>query len=228
MGRGGDAVTGAEWLACADPTPMLRFLTGKVSPRKERLFACDCCKIASDLMPDPRCGAAVRVAEQFADHMTDEGVLHTAWEVADRLVVQLCLTQEKGRETAILAAVLTAITCANDGSGIAYDGYQHLLRLTEPTLRTKRRAWAKDVIHCIFGNPFRPAALDPSWLAWNDGTVAKLAAAIYAERRFADLPILADALEDASCTDAAVLAPCRSGGEHVRGCWVVDLLTGRG
>jgi hypothetical protein len=44
---------------------------------------------------------------------------------------------------------------------------------------------------------------------------------------FADLPILADALEDAGCTEAAVLAHCRGGGEHVRGCWAVDLLTGR-
>jgi hypothetical protein len=46
-------------------------------------------------------------------------------------------------------------------------------------------------------------------------------------RRFADLPILADALEDAGCADAAILAHCRSGGEQVRGCWVVDLLLGK-
>ena len=77
-------------------------------------------------------------------------------------------------------------------------------------------------------NPCRPApAVDPSWLAWNGGTVAKLAAAIYDGRRFADLPILADALEDAGCADAAILAHCRGPGEHVRGCRVVDLLTGR-
>jgi hypothetical protein len=75
--------------------------------------------------------------------------------------------------------------------------------------------------------PFRPVTVSPSWLSGNGGTVAKLAAAIYEERRFADLPILADALEDAGCTDAAVLAHCRGPGEHVRGCWAVDLLTGR-
>jgi hypothetical protein len=83
-------------------------------------------------------------------------------------------------------------------------------------------------LRCFFPNPCRPApAVDPSWLTWNDGTVAKLAAAIYDGRRFSDLPILADALEDAGCADAAMLAHCRCGGEHVRGCWVVDLLTGR-
>jgi hypothetical protein len=42
--------------------------------------------------------------------------------------------------------------------------------------------------------------------------------------------VLADALEDAGCTDADILAHCRSGGEHARGCWVcwvVDLVLGK-
>jgi hypothetical protein len=93
---------------------------------------------------------------------------------------------------------------------------------------TAERAAQAALLRDIFGNPFGPApAVDPSWLAWNGGTVAKLAAAIYDGRCFADLPILADALEDAGCADAAILAHCRGGGGHVRGCWVVDLLTGR-
>ena len=51
--------------------------------------------------------------------------------------------------------------------------------------------------------------------------------AIYDDRTFDRLPILADALEDAGCSAADILAHCRSGGEHVRGCWVVDLLLGK-
>jgi hypothetical protein len=81
--------------------------------------------------------------------------------------------------------------------------------------------------HDVFGNPFRPVVVDPPWLTWNDAAVRKLAQFIYDERRFADLPILADALEDAGCSDADILAHCRGGGEHVRGCWVVDLLLGK-
>jgi hypothetical protein len=81
---------------------------------------------------------------------------------------------------------------------------------------------------CIFKNPFRPASLDPGWLAWNDGTVVKLARSIYEERAFDRLPILADALEEAGCTDADMLAHCRGPGPHVRGCWVVDTLLGKG
>jgi hypothetical protein len=79
----------------------------------------------------------------------------------------------------------------------------------------------------VFPNPFRPMQIDRAWLSWNDGTIPKLAQAIYDERRFADLPILGDALEEAGCTDADILAHCRGGGEHVRGCWVVDLLLGK-
>lgn len=81
----------------------------------------------------------------------------------------------------------------------------------------------------IFGNPFRlPPTLSPAWLQWNDGTVGRIAQAIYDEGRFEDLPILADALEDAGCDNADILAHCRQPGEHVRGCWVVDVLLGKG
>jgi len=79
----------------------------------------------------------------------------------------------------------------------------------------------------IFGNPFRPVTVNPGWLAWNDGTVPRIAQAIYDERAFDRMTILADALEDAGCTDQDILGHCRSGGEHVRGCWVVDLLLGK-
>jgi hypothetical protein len=79
----------------------------------------------------------------------------------------------------------------------------------------------------IFGNPFRPAHIDPECLAWNGSTVLKLAQAIYDDRTFDRLPILADALEDAGCTNTDILEHCRGPGPHVRGCWVVDLLTGK-
>src|SRR5205085_2535660 len=69
----------------------------------------------------------------------------------------------------------------------------------------------------LFGNPFRPVAAERAWLAWEGGTVVGLARAIYDERAFERLPILADALEEAGCTDERMLGHCRSGGEHVRG-----------
>jgi hypothetical protein len=41
------------------------------------------------------------------------------------------------------------------------------------------------------------------------------------------MPILADALEEAGCDNADILAHCREPGVHVRGCWVVDLIPAR-
>jgi hypothetical protein len=76
----------------------------------------------------------------------------------------------------------------------------------------------------VFGNPFAPPRVDPSWLGWNRGTVIRLARAIYDGCRFADLAVLADALEEAGCDDSVILGHCRSGGEHARGCWVLDAL----
>ena len=54
-----------------------------------------------------------------------------------------------------------------------------------------------------------------------------LAHTLYEERRFADLPILADAVEEGGCADDAVLAHLGAPGPHVRGCWALDLLLGR-
>jgi hypothetical protein len=62
------------------------------------------------------------------------------------------------------------------------------------------------------------------WLAWNTGTIPRLAEAIYEEQAFDRLPILADALEDAGCSEGQLLVHLRTPGVHVRGCWVIDLL----
>jgi hypothetical protein len=89
--------------------------------------------------------------------------------------------------------------------------------------REREVALARDV----FGNPFRPITLAADFLRWGGGMVPKLARAIYDDRAFGQLPVLADALEDAGCTDPAILAHCRGPGPHVRGCWVLDLLLGK-
>ena len=79
----------------------------------------------------------------------------------------------------------------------------------------------------IFGNPFRSAAINPAWLRWNDGAAAAIAQKIYDDRDFSLMPVLADALEEAGCTNGDILDHCRQPGEHVRGCWVVDLVLGK-
>jgi hypothetical protein len=72
--------------------------------------------------------------------------------------------------------------------------------------------------------PFHPITLSPSWLT---STVVSLANQMYESRDFSAMPILADALQDADCSNETILTHCRGPGPHVRGCWAIDLLTGR-
>jgi hypothetical protein len=77
------------------------------------------------------------------------------------------------------------------------------------------------VLRELHANPFRPVTFDPAWVTWHDGTVGNMAQAIYDQRDFGRMPVLADALED------AILAHCRGPNGHARGCWVIDGLLGR-
>jgi pSer/pThr/pTyr-binding forkhead associated (FHA) protein len=73
-----------------------------------------------------------------------------------------------------------------------------------------------------------PSRVQAGWLSWQGGLVEAMAGHIDESGDFGGLPVLADALEEAGCTDAHLLAHCRSGGGHSRGCWAVDLLLGKG
>jgi hypothetical protein len=89
---------------------------------------------------------------------------------------------------------------------------------------TDRQPMARSLILCVLGNPFRSVKFPSHRLT---PTVKQLADTIYTDRAFDRLPILADALEEAGCTDAAIVGHCRGPGPHVRGCWVVDLILGK-
>jgi len=89
------------------------------------------------------------------------------------------------------------------------------------------QVWIASIHRCIFGNPFRPAILDPTWLSWHDSLLVSMARRMYDRRDFGDMPVLADALEEAGCQDQGILGHCRSGRDHVRGCWVIDALLGK-
>jgi hypothetical protein len=88
------------------------------------------------------------------------------------------------------------------GEGIPIEGMDSPgWKRAEKQMLRRRLALIRD----IFGNPFRPVAVDPGWLAWNGGCVYRpWRGAIHVGGRFADMPILADALEEAGCAGAAL------------------------
>jgi len=80
------------------------------------------------------------------------------------------------------------------------------------------------LLHEIFGNPFSPAVIAPSWLTSN---VVALAENVCESRDFSSMPVLADALQEAGCEDETVLNHSRQSSEHVLGCWLIDSLLGK-
>jgi hypothetical protein len=216
-------MTEREWLGCADPMPMLGFLRGNASARKLRLFACACCRHVWDRLLTDWARDAVEASERFADGVTE-------WYEVEQMrpplppgeLIRPYRQQQPGEK------IGTRLT----GSL----GYSHTWEVAREVaweasglgFRKRERQFQATLLRCIVGNPFRPPpVIDSSWLSWNDGTVPRLAQAIYDERGFDHLPILADALEEAGCNNTDMLEHCRSEEAHNRGCWPLDLILGK-
>ncbi len=237
-------MTEADWLLCADPSAMLKILREKnvADGRKHRLFAVACCRrVDACLIAETR--ALLEIAEQVAEGTAGESERKLRRDEALRAgrhpdpmtrhargpakaAVTWALARrpaEAARYAAYYALNSAVARAAHWKEGSVGNTRQDGLAIWEARKARVRRVQA-DLLRDIFGNPFRRCAVDPSWLTWNGGAVPKLARAIYESRRFSDLPILADALEEAGCTDTALLDHCRQLSEHVRGCWVLDLL----
>jgi hypothetical protein len=246
-------MTEQEWLQATDPGPMLSFLKGRVSKRKQRLFAVACCRhFWTDMTQTDQ--QVVEVAELFADGRVDEQQLVVARQNAavpidlfdlidegDELPLAVATEQVQRDNTrkafAGLHALMAAVRLRPDLriDEITYPllkaaywsgpgGYETACINARYAAREAERAKQMMTIRCMFGNPCRPVSIDSAWLVWNDKTVTRIAELIYEERAFDRLPILADALEESGCTDAAILNHCRQQGVHTRGCWAVDLL----
>lgn len=95
---------------------------------------------------------------------------------------------------------------------------------TDPDVRAQLRQTQAHLLREVVGNPFRTIQVDPAWWTWNDGAIVKIAIILHDEEGFDRMPILADALEDAGCTDAGMLSHCRGPNQHLRDCWLLDLL----
>jgi hypothetical protein len=210
-----------DWLGCTDPRPMLQLLRDKASARKLRLFAVACCRRVSEMASF----GEITVAERAADGLATEVELAEARAEAER-GFQLAAGQFSyvpapqylHADAAAMEVTWSSAWEAAESTSV------EITALVGEGERPAQAALLRD----IFGNPFRPAPTKaPGWLHWKDGVVRKLAEAVYEERAFHCLPILADALEEAGCTDSALIAHYRQPSEHVRGCWAVDLVLGK-
>jgi hypothetical protein len=223
-------MTEQEWLACTEPKKMLDFLNGNASERKLRLFAVACCRRVWHLLVHERSRRAVEVAEQFADGAATNQELEDAKSNAWEFTLHIVHEDEQ-----FFALDQTFLNAADAPAWAAEWSEDYLAKkcggyplgvvvATQRALGTREGDEQADLVRCVFGIPFCPAALNPTWLT---PKAAALAQEIYDSRTFNRLPILAEALEDAGCDNKKILAHCRGPGPHVRGCWVVDLVLGK-
>jgi hypothetical protein len=242
-----------EWQACADPQLMLEFLGAKVSDRKLRLFAVACCRRVAHWQPNANCRHAVDVVERFADAQAHREELEIAAAVAASDCSAIYWGEGQGTARCASAAAAAAAWLPTEKRawhgatetalwvqsaamhGYGRDAAQLLLgkgkftgaslkaidQLVQSIERGQQTLLLKDIVGCPFGH--RPT-IDAEWLTWTAGTIGELAQAIYSQRAFDRMAVLADALEEAGCTNAEVLDHCRAPQCHVRGCWVIDAL----
>lgn len=185
-------------------------------------------------LTDPRSRRAVEVTERFADGLATVRELDEANQDARR-----CWRHEDNYAG-------MAVYCGHGNAKFAAE------RITRPGLSGIDYVNQAAILRDIIGNPWvvterlhRPknAAVDKCWSrkrdprlnerlmtfdeGWLAPTVVNLAHMIYDDRAFDLMPILADALEEAGCTDETILGHCWANGlgaPHVRGCWAISLI----
>jgi hypothetical protein len=181
-------VTEDQWLACANPEPLLAALRGQASERKLRLFACACCRRVWHLLKHEASRRAVEVAERYADDRADDVEREIAWRSSN-----IAKTSGLGGTTTFPAS-RAARACADSKPSVAaLEASRHATEAGN--LKRERREQIR-LLRCVFGNPFRPLSFDPDW---RTSTAIALARGIYDECAFDRMPILADALQDAGC-----------------------------
>lgn len=184
-----------EWDACDNPLSMLPVVFRRTdlsedAVRRLRLFAVACWRSASR---DPCFHDALMQLEELAD--------------GKRLVFDfemdgfICATRPWEEMLHYLQMDLW------DEHGDA-DDVSRIFR---------NRAHAADMIREVFGNPFRRPRQDarPEWLT---PEIVNHATAIYWERKYEELPILADFVADQGCDDEVLLVHLRHGESHRSHC----------
>jgi hypothetical protein len=214
-----------------DPKLLLRYLRGRPGERKFLLFAVACFRRCWRYIGEVEHQVA-ELGERYADGAISVEALRTA--NAEWLIGEL----PTGKDD---VSVMVGSAAWNAGLDMAYERAEEGFRtngqvfdvscersldeLDDAAMKELRTVVLPEqcsLLRDIFGNPFRPVAVDPSW---RTSTVVALAGRLYESRDFSAMPILADALEDAGCDNVEMLDHCRDPrAVHVRGCWVLDLI----
>jgi hypothetical protein len=194
------------WRTAVSPHEMLRAAQGLLSQRRLRLFAIACCK---SLFGEADAWTGYLELLQLAELMADCDTEQRMSELLKRAV--------QHRRVAYPHGVIHLLDeNAGGAAGASHGG-----------LTSKESKRLAGILREIAGNPFAEIHLDRALATWRDGTIPNLAQACYDSNDFSQIGILGDALEEAGCSERAILEHVRAAQTHYRGCWVVDLVLGK-
>lgn len=240
------------WEAQADPDALLKPYLGErmtwgrlqrgdldtVLKRRLRQFGAACVRMVWDLLGTEE-RSAIQISERFAQRLATLDDLRAS-------AVRIAAAQLSAHDHARAAAGWASAAHYGPTSGIlvhywdaaaAARGVATALALVHTgdaprrsrgdrhdpfsSAREAARAIQADILRDIFPPPGAVNAIEPNW---RTSAVVELAHMMDATGNFTTLSILADALEEAGCTNSVVLNQCRKDGPHLRGNWVVELL----
>jgi hypothetical protein len=236
-------MTEADWLSGQSAVELLRYIEPTTSDRKLHYFGIACARRIGMLVPLPASLHGIDVLEGYVEGTCDAAAIKAvSWDVEG---------------AAFAAEHGTGIPWIEHFEEIPDDVLRELVAHPDYPLRPVRQllisaayfvdavvstippergfrespqgwGWSLfqpvSLVHEVFGNPFRKAKVIGRW---KTEAVVGLARGVYDSRDFSAMPVLADALEDASCEHADIINHCRNAGPHVRGCWVVDAILGK-
>jgi hypothetical protein len=238
-------MTEAEWLSEPNFVLHVQHAEPTASARKLRLLAAGFCRAGGPILDHPELVAAVETIENYADGAVAAAELERARSHARVVAVQAYedyVRWAEGKEGeraaanpmvqhqvawAVAFAATTPLPVSAVGTRMGEASAQPTAAptvLADPVVSPEFLRALRAVVLDAFGNPFQPVAFSPEWRTKD---AVALAAGMYEARDFANMPALADALQRAGCNSEAVLAHCRSGGPHFRGCWVIDGVLGK-
>jgi hypothetical protein len=235
-------MTEAEWMAGRNILKMLGCFFEHSTHRKNALFACACSRQVWNVMPR-FCREALLAVERYLEGQAAE----------EELVDSFAGFQPRSVDSEMTGSLQAVNAIEYLGWRWSWgwrnqrpnpESYLHRPCMqpyeTSQVARSVAESLAKSIpwdtarksqiplLYELMGNPYRP--VEPCTLdvmAWNGGTVPKVAETIYRDRDFESMPILADALEDAGYTDSTILEHLRLSTTHQLGCWALDYLLGK-
>ncbi len=191
-----------EWETSDDPVGMLDWLLPGASKRKLRLYVCACARLSWDGLEGRTVRRAVQAAEAYADDQMSQKQLRVSSD---------SISPGKRYPN---CTFLSWVSCWTSGEVPQVCAE---IAASDRTLPERTRA---ELLREVFDPSRRPVA------AWPAHSVM-LADEIYRTQNYRLAGVLADSLEDAGSDDEGLLGHLRSGRQHARGCWAIDLILGR-